>query len=166
MGPQFSCGAIMKLLVVVLCAFIGQAVCQSDVVEKLTKLEASMTWISDMILGTVAPDADRLINQLELHYDPKFGMYNQLYQSDIVVSGRPAMTSFMRMMAPSNKTHWAKNKESDTLLLWHRGAPVRLHMIENNGTYWFIDLGSPLEKPHHKMQFLVKKGVWAFGEVL
>jgi uncharacterized protein len=117
-------------------------------------------------------DAAYWIQKLELQPHPEGGFYRQTYRADLFLSKdalpgfkgpRPAATAIYFLL--DNKNFSAFHRlQSDELWHFYLGASLVVHVIEANGVYFKIQLGSDPEGGE-VLQAVVKAGCWFASEV-
>jgi predicted cupin superfamily sugar epimerase len=117
-------------------------------------------------------DAAYWIQKLELQPHPEGGFYRQTYRADLLLSKdalpgfkgpRPAATAIYFLL--DNKNFSAFHRlQSDELWHFYLGASLVVHVIEANGVYFKIQLGSDPEAGE-VLQAVVKAGCWFASEV-
>lgn len=114
-----------------------------------------------------------LVSKLELLPHPEGGFYKETYRSDGVIqkeeladefSGpRNYCTGIYFLLTEGNFSAFHKINQDE---MWHfyEGDPLRVHMIDVNGTYSYQDIGLDLDIGQLP-QFIVPAGVWFASEV-
>jgi uncharacterized protein len=118
-------------------------------------------------------DAAYWIQKLALQSHPEGGYYRQSYRADLVLakeslppqfSGpRPASTAIYFLLEGENFSAFHRLR-SDELWHFYIGGPVVVHVIETNGQYFAVQLGSDPEAGE-VLQAVVKAGCWFASEV-
>jgi len=111
-------------------------------------------------------DAVYWIRTLGLQPHPEGGYYCQTYRADLVLEklpprfsgSRPASTAIYFLL--DSKNFYAFHRlQSDELWHFHLGAPLTVHVIDPDGRYSEIRLGSDPEAGE-VLQAVVKAGCW------
>ena len=118
-------------------------------------------------------DATYWIQKLDLQPHPEGGFYRQTYRADLLLSKealppnfkgrRPAATAIYFLLAGENFSAFHRLK-SDELWHFYLGASLIVHVIDPNGSYSRIRLGSDPEAAE-VLQAVVKAGCWFASEV-
>lgn len=116
---------------------------------------------------------NELVDKLDLQPHPEGGFYKETYRSDGVIqkeelanvfSGpRNYCTGIYFLLTEGNFSAFHKINQDE---MWHfyEGDPLRVHMIDVNGTYSYQDIGLDLDIGQLP-QFTVPAGVWFSSEV-
>jgi predicted cupin superfamily sugar epimerase len=117
--------------------------------------------------------AEYWIQKLKLEPHPEGGYFRQTYASDIVVAREALPAGFSGPRAASTAIYFlltGKNfsafhrLRSDELWHFYAGAPVEVHVIEADGKYSEILLGSDAEAGQ-QFQAVVRSGCWFASHV-
>jgi uncharacterized protein len=118
-------------------------------------------------------DAAYWIQKLALQPHPEGGYYRQSYRADLVLAkeslppqfrgSRPASTGIYFLLEGENFSAFHRLR-SDELWHFYIGGPVVVHVIETNGQYFAVQLGSDPEAGE-VLQAVVKAGCWFASEV-
>ncbi|MFY9644377.1 MAG: cupin domain-containing protein [Terriglobales bacterium] len=118
-------------------------------------------------------DAAYWIHKLELQPHPEGGYYRQTYKADLVLpqaslpanftGPRPAATAIDFLLERGNFSAFHRLR-SDELWHFYLGDALLVHVIEPDGRYSKIELGSDFESGQ-TLQAVVKAGCWFASEV-
>lgn len=121
---------------------------------------------------TISKDATYWIRKLYLKPHPEGGCYRQTYKADLVLPNeslptftgpRPASTAIYFLLEGENFSafHCLRSDE-----LWHfyLGETLLIHMIEADGRYFTIQLGTDTDAGD-MFQGVVKAGCWFASEM-
>jgi predicted cupin superfamily sugar epimerase len=120
----------------------------------------------------VPTTASYWIQKLELQPHPEGGFYRQTYRADLLLpkealpnfkGPRPAATAIFFLLDEQNFSAFHR-LQSDELWHFYLGASLIVHVIEPNGIYSCIPLGSDPEAGE-VLQAVVKAGCWFASEV-
>ena len=115
---------------------------------------------------TMIKSAAYWIEKFSLESHPEGGYYRQTYRADLVLeelpprfsSSRPASTAIYFLLDGRNFSAFHR-LQSDELWHFHLGAPLTVHVIDPDGRYSKIQLGSDPEAGE-VLQAVVKAGCW------
>jgi predicted cupin superfamily sugar epimerase len=117
-------------------------------------------------------DAAYWIQKLELQPHPEGGFYRQTYRADLLLSKealpnfigpRPASTAIYFLLDERNFSAFHRLR-SDELWHFYLGTSLVVHVIDGDGIYSRIHLGSDPEAGE-VLQSVVKAGCWFASEV-
>jgi uncharacterized protein len=119
-----------------------------------------------MMTPTMIKSAAYWIEKLNLEPHPEGGYYRQTYRADLLLkelsrqfSGpRPASTAIYFLLEGKNFSAFHR-LQSDELWHFHLGASLTVHVIEPDGQYSEIHLGSNPEAGE-VLQAVVRAGCW------
>ena len=116
---------------------------------------------------------DELIRHLELKEHPEGGYFKETYRSPGII-GKAALgpdfsgdrnysTAIYFLLTSGNFSAFHRIRQDE---IWHyyEGAPIRLHILKQNGTYQEVILGRDLDNLQH-YQYVVQAGDWFASEV-
>ncbi|MEZ4937478.1 MAG: cupin domain-containing protein [Crocinitomicaceae bacterium] len=86
-----------------------------------------------------------IIKKYQMLPHPEGGFYKETYRGSLAISKRSSATSIYFLLDGKNVSHFHSIK-SDELWYFHEGDALRVHLIDPNGQYSFIDVGPELEK--------------------
>lgn len=116
---------------------------------------------------------DSIIKGLELLPHPEGGYFKETYRSQLIIpkdilpvdfdGDRNTCTAIYFLLTSDNFSAFHKIKQDE---MWHfySGSPINLHIINGQGHYQKIMIGSNLERGELP-QFVVKGGDWFASEV-
>lgn len=114
------------------------------------------------------------IEKLNLQPHPEGGYFAEVYKSDEFINkenlpkrySRPRAysTSIYFLITSENFSSFHRIKSDET---WHfyYGSAIKLHIIDEKGSYFIIKLGNNLDN-EEVFQFTIKRGVWFAAEVI
>lgn len=114
-----------------------------------------------------------LVEKLDLQEHVEGGFYKETYRSKGIIRKESATENFdgdrnystgiYFLLTSENFSAFHRIKQDE---MWHfyEGAPLTIHMINEEGAYSFHRLGLDLEN-HEEPQFTVPKNVWFASEV-
>jgi uncharacterized protein len=117
-------------------------------------------------------DAAYWIQKLELQPHSEGGFYRQTYRADLLLpkdalpnfkGPRPAATAIYFLLEEKNFSAFHR-LQSDELWHFYLGASLIVHVIDSDGSYSRIHLGSDSEATE-VLQAVVKAGCWFASEV-
>ncbi len=110
--------------------------------------------------------AHQLISELQLTEHPEGGWFREVYRSEMILSkdglpnafgaDRNALTSIYYMLANEQYSAFHKIK-SPEVWYYHKGMPLTIHMIDEEGTYSKVELSGEKDG---LLQYTVQPGVW------
>jgi hypothetical protein len=116
---------------------------------------------------------EELIRHFELKEHPEGGYFKETYRSPGLI-GREALgpdfsgdrnyaTAIYFLLTSENFSAFHRIRQDE---IWHfyEGAPVRLHVLRQNGTYREVILGNDLDGSQY-YQYVVQAGDWFASEV-
>jgi predicted cupin superfamily sugar epimerase len=113
------------------------------------------------------PDASYWIKQLDLQPHPEGGYYKEVYRSANKVSReqsrdlKDACTSIYYLLQGADYSGFHRIG-SDELWYFHKGEPLHIHVIDENGTYLLHELS---DAKTGSFSIAVKAGRWFAAEV-
>src|ERR1700679_1241046 len=116
-------------------------------------------------------DSAYWIRKLGLEPHPEGGYYRQTYRADLVLEGLPhqfsgsraASTAIYFLLEGENFSAFHR-LQSDELWHFYLGAPLRVHVIEADGRYSQVRLGSDPEAGE-ALQAVVRAGCWFASQI-
>ena len=117
---------------------------------------------------TTNKDAAYWIRKLELEPHPEGGYYRQTYKADLVLPKESLPANFTGPRSVSTAIYFLLGAEnfsafhrlqSDELWHFHLGASITIHVIDPDGRYSKIQLGSDPEAGE-VLQAVVRAGCW------
>jgi len=109
------------------------------------------------------------IEKLKLQPHPEGGYYQELYRSNLTVSRSPsvadtlynACTSIYYLLEGNDYSSFHRIA-ADEIWYFHKGVPLFIHMIDQNGIYTTQEVSDELTG---SLSFLVEAGVWFAAEI-
>ena len=117
-------------------------------------------------------NAEYWIEKLKLALHPEGGYFRQTYKSDLIIPGealpgfagaRAASTAIYFLLEGKNFSAFHRLR-SDELWHFYAGSPLAVHVIEPEGSYFSILLGSDPEAGQ-TFQAVVRAGCWFASHV-
>lgn len=118
--------------------------------------------------------SQEIIKQLNLQEHPEGGYFKETYRSTEVISnselgeeynGDRNHSTCIYFMLTSEKFSAFHKINQDEMWHYYKGAPLKLHIISQEGEYSFVMIGNDFEK-NEVPQYVVKGGDWFAAEVL
>jgi uncharacterized protein len=118
--------------------------------------------------------ADEIIRKLELIPHPEGGYYRETYRSPDEIeqddlseefNGRRSFSSCIYFLLTSETFSAFHKIKQDEIWHFYDGSPVRLHMINKEGTYSNLIIGRDLDKGQVP-QYVIAAGTWFAAEVV
>jgi uncharacterized protein len=132
-----------------------------------------ISWRGSSTPMTITKNAAYWIRKLDLKAHPEGGYYRQTYQADLVLPKESLPPTFSGPRAASTAIYFLLDAEnfsafhrlrSDELWHFYFGGTLVVHVIEADGRYFEIQLGSDPEDGD-VLQGVVKAGCWFASEV-
>ena len=107
------------------------------------------------------------ITHLILQPHPEGGYYREVYRSEQEVSrkssfvGRSACTSIYYLLEGADFSGFHRIA-SDEIWYFHKGAPLHIHIINNDGTHEAVELS---DAATGNLSVVVKAGLWFAAEI-
>lgn len=125
-------------------------------------------------VSAIDKKAEHIIKEFKLQPHPEGGYYARNFQSEYDVAStdsdryngetRKAGTSIYYLLSGTDFSAWHSLK-SDELWHYYKGSPVKIHVIDKNGSLNSYLLGDPTENHGAVFQLCIKAGDWFAAEV-
>ncbi|NMH86410.1 cupin domain-containing protein [Flavivirga algicola] len=119
-------------------------------------------------------DIKKIVDQLELLPHPEGGYFKEVYRSGGTINEENLGEDFSGQRNYATSIYFLLTSESFSAFhrikqdeIWHfyKGAPIKIHIISNDGTYSFAIIGNEIESGQTP-QFVVKAKDWFAAEVI
>ncbi len=113
------------------------------------------------------PNAAQLIAQMGLQPHPEGGYYKEVYRSENIVlrpfspESKQACTSIYYLLEGSDYSGFHRLL-SDELWYFHKGSPLHIHVIDEDGAYAVYELS---DTPSGSFSVAIKAGQWFASEI-
>ncbi|MCR8561136.1 cupin domain-containing protein [Mucilaginibacter sp. BJC16-A38] len=107
------------------------------------------------------------IDHLQLQPHPEGGYYREVFRSEIVVTGndsfkfKRACTSIYYLLEGNDYSGFHRI-QSDEIWYFHKGAPLHVHVIDENGDHYPLELS---DSATGNLSLVVKAGLWFAAEI-
>lgn len=118
--------------------------------------------------------SQEIIKRLNLQEHPEGGYFKETYRSTEIISNKELGEKYqgdrnhstcIYFMLTSEKFSAFHKINQDEFWHYYKGAPLKLHIISQEGEYSFVMIGNDFEKGEVP-QYVVKGGDWFAAEVL